>query len=201
MPNTQSALAIAGFEPFTTIDFPGRLAAIVFLQGCPWRCLYCHNPHMQAFMAGRLHWDGIEEKLAERKGFIDGVVFSGGEPTAQSALADALRRVRTLGLATGLHTNGMFPEKLEPLVPLLDWVGLDIKAPLDERYDTITGVKNSAAPVLQSLKILLDAGIPLQTRTTVDSQLLSENDLSDLAEQLAALGAPPTHIQPCRQPL
>jgi len=193
-------LAIAGFEPFTTIDFPGKLAAIVFLQGCPWRCVYCHNPHMQTFMRGRLHWDDIEAKLAERKGFIDGVVFSGGEPTAQPTLSDALERVRALGLATGLHTNGMFPEKLEPLVPLLDWVGFDIKAPLDDRYDTITGIKKSAAPVLESLKILLAAGIPLQTRTTVDPQLLSENDLSDIAEQLSAFGAPPTLIQP-RRPL
>jgi len=200
MPDTLSDLAIAGFEPFTTIDFPGRLAAIVFLQGCPWRCVYCHNPHMQAFMRGRLSWDTIEAKLAERKGFIDGVVFSGGEPTAQPSLASALERVRALGLATGLHTNGMFPERLEALMPLLDWVGLDIKAPLDERYDATTCVKNSAASVLQSLKILLGAGIPLQIRTTVDPQLLSEDDLRDLAKQLAALGAPPTLIQ-ARRPL
>ena len=154
---------------------------------------------MQPFTPGALRWDDVEVQLVERRGFIDGVVFSGGEPTAQLALPEALRRVRSLGFATGLHTNGMFPEKLEPLVPLLDWVGLDIKAPLDQRYDAITRVKNSAASVLQSLKILLAAGTPLQIRTTVDAQLLSDADLLDLAAQLAALGAPSTVLQARRE--
>lgn len=190
-------LVVGGVEPFTTIDFPGRLAAVVFCQGCPWRCPYCHNTHLQPFRkAGSAAWEDILVFLHRRRGFLDGVVFSGGEPTAQQALEGAIDDVRALGLEAGLHTAGIFPERLTTVLPKLSWVGLDVKAPLDERYDRISGRPRSARLVRQALEILLSANIPFQIRTTVDPERLSERDLREIVDQLQRLGAPPPVLQP-----
>ena len=87
-------LRVGGITPLTTIDFPGKLAAVVFCQGCPWRCGYCHNPGLlDATQPGPLDWDDVLALLRQRHGLLDGVVFSGGEPLAQSGLPDALARV------------------------------------------------------------------------------------------------------------
>ncbi len=105
---------------------------------------------------------------------------------------------RSLGYRIGLHTAGAYPARLIPLLPLLDWVGLDIKAPLDSRYDRITGVRDSATPVLESLRIILSAGISYQLRTTVHPRLHPPHDLEDLHRQLGSLGAESTVIQQFR---
>ncbi|MCX7868569.1 MAG: anaerobic ribonucleoside-triphosphate reductase activating protein [Terrimicrobiaceae bacterium] len=191
---------MGGVEPFTTVDFPGRLAAVVFCQGCPWACPYCHNAHLRPFVPGRIAWETIREFLGERRGFLDGVVFGGGEPTAQPALAAAMREVSAMGYAIGLHTAGMFPERLRTLLPLLEWVGLDIKAPLDARYDRVAGRAGSARLVRRSLELTLASGVRLQLRTTVDTELLSPADLEDISRGLESLGAPPTVWQPKIQP-
>jgi pyruvate formate lyase activating enzyme len=194
-----STLPIAGLAPMTTVDFPGHLAMAVFTQGCPWHCPYCHNSALRTFHAAPAYtWNHVRNLLAQRKGFLDGVVFSGGEPLCHSGLHAAIREAREEGYAIGLHTAGMFPDRLANLLPDLDWVGLDIKAPLDERYDRITGALNSAVPARASLKLLLVSGIAFQLRTTVAKNLLSESDLSDLRGQLAALGAPAPVLQTAR---
>ena len=87
--------------PFTTVDYPGHLAAVVFCQGCVWRCRYCHNPHLQSFDGGRWNWEEILSLLAERKNFLEAVVFSGGEPTTQPCLPVAMRAVKDLGFKIG----------------------------------------------------------------------------------------------------
>lgn len=196
-----AVLRVGGWVPFTTIDFPGRLAAVVFLTGCPWRCPYCHNAHLRKVTSGSLlPWAKIRSALAERKEFLEGVVFSGGEPTAQPALVQALADVRSLGLATGLHTAGIFPQRLKKALGLLDWVGLDIKAPPDARYDRITGRRNSAGLFLRSLAHLRDSGVAFTLRTTLDLSLLSPRDQWDLNEWLAQSKLPPTDWQNCREP-
>ena len=199
MQKSSQTLEIGGFVPLTTIDFPGKLSSVVFCQGCPWHCVYCHNHDLRDFRAGHLDWKKIYDRLSKRKGFIDGVVFSGGEPTAQPGLAAALTDTRSLGFLTGLHSNGMFPERLEELLPLLDWVGLDIKAPFDERYDKITGATDTARRVEKSLDILLAAGIDLQLRTTVHPAYLDETALADIAATLSRKGAPATVLQEYRK--
>ncbi len=116
---------------------------MIFCQGCPWRCRYCHNQGLLDPNANTLiHWREVRDFLTRRVGLLDAVVFSGGEPTAQNALAAAIPEVRALGFKIGLHTSGAYPERLRRLLPLLDWVGLDIKS-LPEGYDEITGVKGS----------------------------------------------------------
>lgn len=103
-------LEIGGLTPLTTIDFPGRLAAVVFCQGCPWRCGYCQNAHLIPPSAEkRVPWADVLAFLERRRGLLEGVVFSGGEPTLQAGLPEALRQVRDLGFATGLHTAGPSP--------------------------------------------------------------------------------------------
>ena len=195
--NSES-LQVGGFVPFTTVDYPGHLAAVVFCQGCTWRCRYCHNPHLQPFCQGERKWDDILQLLTERKNFLEAVVFSGGEPTAQAALPDAIRAVRDIGYKVGLHTAGIFPDRFAAVLPLLDWVGLDIKAPFDVRYDRVTGRENSFEAPLASLRLLLASGVPYELRTTVHPGLLSASDLEDLSQSLASLGAQPTKIQPFR---
>lgn len=126
-------LKVAGITPFTSIDFPGKLAAVAFLQGCPWQCIYCQNPWMQsrAFAPDLEHssWEELEKLLSRRKGLLDGVVFSGGEPLTDPALKSAIEEVKSLGMAVGLHTSGSYPRHLKEVIGLVDWVGLDVKAP------------------------------------------------------------------------
>ena len=197
--SSADALRIGGWEPFTTVDFPGRLAAVVFLQGCPWRCAYCHNTHLRGRRgAQEVPWSEIRAALERRAGFLEGVAFSGGEPTGQVALLGALQEVRSLGLATGLHTAGIFPQRLKRVLPWVDWVGLDVKAPPDSRYDRVTGRPGSAARFLESLELVRAAGVEYQLRTTVDPALLSPSDCDDLQAALAGLGVNPTTWQTLR---
>ena len=195
-------LPVGGLVPLTTVDFPGHVAAVVFCQGCPWRCPYCHNPELQSFQtkarAALCSWAKVADFLEERSGFLEGVVFSGGEPTIHPGLPAAMERVREMGYLVGLHSAGMMPERLARVLPLTHWLGLDIKAPLDARYDRISGQSHSAARVIRSLEMAMASGVDLQLRTTVDPALLSPADLADLHTDLQHRGAPPPVIQPAR---
>lgn len=184
--------------PFSTVDRPGRLSAVVFCQGCPWRCRYCHNTHLQPFTAGDVAWSTVASFLSARRGLIDTVVFSGGEPTAQRAFPAAARLVREMGYEVALHTAGIFPRRLREALPWIDWVGLDIKAPLDIRYDTITQVPHSADAVRKSLAIVLSSGIPHELRTTVHPALLDREARAAIARDVARAGAAPVRWQEFR---
>ena len=184
--------------PFTTTDFPGKLAAVLFLQGCPWRCGYCHNPHLHATRgrheydwAQTLHW------IERRRGLLDAIVFSGGEPTSQPTLASAMRTVRRMGFAVGLHSGGAYPRRLAAALPDVDWVGLDLKAPLRE-YPAITGKEGSGTSAYASLDAVLASGVRHEIRTTVHPALTSPSDLSAMADALAARGITEWVLQPFR---
>ncbi|HQT26847.1 MAG TPA: anaerobic ribonucleoside-triphosphate reductase activating protein, partial [Burkholderiales bacterium] len=148
-----------GFTPLSTADYPGCLSAVVFCRGCPWRCGYCHNPHLlDPDFRGGPNWDEILEFLERRKGLLDAVVFSGGEPTLQKRLAGALKEVREMGFRTGLHTSGAFPECLEAVFPYLDWVGMDVKAPFED-YEAITHAKGSGEKARRSVELILESNV------------------------------------------
>lgn len=198
MAKPSAALQVGGFVPFTTVDYPGHLAAVVFCQGCVWRCRYCHNPHLQPFGEGQWNWENVLSLLAERRNFLEAVVFSGGEPTAQAALPGAMREVRDLGFKVGLHTAGIFPDRLAELLPLVDWVGLDVKAPFDERYDRITQSEFSFKAPGEALRLLLASGVSYELRTTVHPDLLTPVDLAEISSSLKSLGASPTNVQTFR---
>ena len=187
--STDADLSIGGFVPFSTTDYPGRLAAVVFCQGCPWRCRYCHNPHLQRPRAQEEGWTWARVRgwLDRRRGLIDAVVFSGGEPTAQAALEPALACARSMGFDVGLHTAGIYPRRLARVLRHVHWVGLDIKAPVNA-YQLVTGVEGSGSPAFECLDLLLASGIGLEVRTTVHVELTSPRALSALARALADRG-------------
>ena len=180
-------LRVGGIVPFTATDFPGKLAAVVFIQGCPWRCGYCHNPHLQPRRRADHTWDEVMTLLRRRAGLLDGVVFSGGEPTIDPALPDAIAEARSLGLAVGLPTACIYPRRLEAVRPMLDWVGFDIKAPF-HKYDAVTGVAGSAEPARQCMDMIIASGVAHECRTTLHPALLAEAEVEDLAATLAAAG-------------
>lgn len=193
----EAELVVGGLVPFTTIDFPGRLAAVVFCQGCPWRCSYCHNPHLHSPQGGERSWGDLLGWLETRRGLLDGLVFSGGEPLLQRGLGSALKAVRALGFETALHTAGIYPDRLAAALPMLDWVGFDVKGPFDD-YGRITGAPGGEA-VLAALGALLRAGTAHEIRCTVDSELLDASALARMACQLAAQGISRLVLQPCRR--
>lgn len=181
-------LRVGGLARFSSCDWPGKLAATVFCQGCAWDCPYCHNPGLRPKQGEeQLSWPSILDFLANRRGLLDAAVFSGGEPTLQPALVDAISEVRSLGFRVGLHTSGMAPERFSQVLPSLDWVGFDVKAPFAD-YARITGVARSGEFALASLQKLLASGVPYEIRTTVHPELLSLDAMYKLKEELLSLG-------------
>lgn len=181
-------LCLGGLVPWSTIDYPGHQAAVLFCAGCPWRCRYCHNSHLWD-RHSRISWTEVEGFLAKRHGLLDAVVFSGGEPLAQSAaVRTALIEIRQAGFGTAIHTAGVSPRRLAQILPLVDWVGLDVKAPFS-RYVAVTQYQRSHDAARESIKILLASGKPYELRTTVHPALLSGRDLMTLVAELVELGA------------
>lgn len=181
-------IEIGGLEKLSMVDWPGELAAVVFCQGCAWRCAYCHNPHLIPFTSSEtpLSWSAIAGWLETRQGLLDAVVFSGGEPTLQPGLADAMRDVRDMGFRIGLHTAGATPERLARVLPLADWVGFDLKAPFD-RYVGVTGHYHGAR-ARESLRLLIASHAAAEIRTTWHPRLLTIEDLTEMAQALVAEG-------------
>lgn len=182
-------LTVGGLVRLSTTDYPDGLAAVVFCQGCAWRCDYCHNPHLQPTRsASSMRWDAVRAFLLTRRGLLDAVVFSGGEPTQQPGLARAMREVKAMGFQIGLHTAGSHPRRLAAVLPLVDWIGMDVKAPFS-RYDDITGVARSGERARTSASLILASGVGYEFRTTVHCGLLTREDLLALADELSELGA------------
>ncbi|HEV2221037.1 MAG TPA: anaerobic ribonucleoside-triphosphate reductase activating protein [Casimicrobiaceae bacterium] len=181
-------LRVGGLAPLSTTDWPGELCAVVFCQGCPWRCGYCHNPELLAADSRvALSWSEVQSLLARRRGLLDAVVFSGGEPLAQPALRTAIEGVREQGFRVGLHTGGAYPRRFAQVLPRVDWVGFDVKAPFDD-YPLITAVRGSGEPAMESARMLIDSGIDCEFRTTVHPHQLSPAAIERVAAHLARLG-------------
>ena len=203
-----SNLEIGGLLPFTTIDFPGKLACVLFLQGCPLRCKYCSNPDLLEFKQGKYDPEKILGFLKKRIGKLEAVVFSGGEALMQGdSLIDYIKQIRKLGFAIGIHTNGFYPDVLKKILPLIDWVGLDFKAS-QKNYKNLTGSDTAAQLAIQSLDILLEWSIEsanrklsgkksvdrklfgrkFECRTTADPRFISKKDLLEVASFLSKRG-------------
>ena len=184
----KQALRVGGFVPLTTLDYPGHLACVLFCQGCAWRCRYCHNPGLIVPRGeNEKPWPELLEFLRRRQGLLEAVVFSGGEPTLQAALPAAIAEVRELGFKIGLHSAGVRPQALARVLPLVDWVGFDVKA-LAEDTALITGVRGSGAASWRGLGLLLASGVDCECRTTVHWRLVDCHKLLTLAQRLRAAG-------------
>lgn len=177
-------MRIGGFQSFSLNEFPGRISAVVFCQGCNFRCPYCHNPELVDPERYSPPWpvDKVLEDLAARRGRLQGVAISGGEPVLQEDLEAFIREVRSLGFAVKLHTNGSDPAALERLLDarLLDQVGLDVKAP-PAAYPTLTRSQVSPQMITRSISSVLASGVAHEFRTTWVPSLLSRAELLEIA--------------------
>jgi len=181
-------LQIGGLNPFTTIDYPGKLSCVLFLSGCPWRCRYCSNPDLLELKLGVWDADKILGFLSERRGKLEAVVFSGGEALMQGdALVPYAKKIKEMGFLIGLHTNGFYPEKLSEFLPVADWVGLDFKA-TRANYAALTGNAAAAERAEESLDLLLKWGGDYECRTTADPRFISKQDLLRIANYLSEKG-------------
>ncbi|MDO4161437.1 MAG: anaerobic ribonucleoside-triphosphate reductase activating protein [Pseudomonadota bacterium] len=193
-------IRIGDIEKFSIVDFPSKIAAVVFMQGCPWRCPFCYNASLQnPNSKDETGWDKLIHLLEHRKGILDAVVFSGGEPLMQVNLPQAMDEVKAMGFEVGLHTGGYNPEALKKLIDKVSWVGMDIKVPLEtERYSRITGCPTPVGNIKESLKILLDSGVHFECRTTCDPRILDIEDIYKIAEELSAAGVKEYYLQKYR---
>ena len=186
---------IGGLVPFTTIDYPEKLAAVLFLVGCPLRCVYCSNPHLLNVGDGEYDPARIMEWLRARVGKLEAVVFSGGEALMQGdATIEYMQRVRDLGFKIGLHTNGFYPDALARAADVVDWIGLDFKA-TREKYPDLTGQNIAYDNMMRSLDVWMATGKDFEVRITCDPRFINKDDLCQIADILAARGVQKIAIQ------
>jgi len=181
-------IQIGGLVSFTTIDFPGKLAAVLFLVGCPFHCVYCSNEHLIPVAEGEYDPDKIFEWLKSRIGKLEGIVFSGGEALMQNeATIEYMKKVKELGFAIGLHTNGFYPEILKKITDIVDWIGLDFKA-TKQKYKDLTGMDLAYDRMVESLQYWTSIGKDIEVRTTCDPRFVSKQDLLEIAKITSEFG-------------
>lgn len=178
-------MKIAGFQKFSLIDYPCKISAIIFTQGCNFRCPYCHNPELvdPKLFTYTLDEDSILSFLRRRVGKLDGVVITGGEPLLQHDLIEFIKKVKEMGYLVKLDTNGSYPENLERLLAknLIDYIAMDIKAPL-EKYHNVVQTDVCTEKIAESITIILNSNIDYEFRTTVVKDFLIEDDLICIAK-------------------
>lgn len=175
-------MQIGGFQKFSLIDYPDKIAAIVFTQGCNFRCPYCHNPELIGNKEGLLGEDEILSFLKTRQGKLDGVVITGGEPTLQRDLGEFCTAIKKLGFLIKLDTNGTNPQMLSFLIghKLVDYIAMDIKTSL-ENYPQITRTQLDFQTIKQSVELIQQSGISHEFRTTVANELFKQGDFKGIA--------------------
>ncbi len=181
-------MTIEGLQKLTLLDYPGRTACTVFLAGCNFRCPFCHNFELVAKPAAPLMTD--EELLAyleKRKGLLDGVAITGGEPLLRKELPELLRKVKALGYAVKLDTNGSFPARLKELVEegLVDNVAMDVKNAPARYGETVGFLKLDLAAIEQSIDYLLTDVVDYEFRTTIIEQFHGPEEMDEIARRLA----------------
>lgn len=178
---------VAGYHPTTLIDWPGRLACIVFLPRCNFRCPFCHSGSLLSDPKETIPLEAILSHIASRRGWIDGVVICGGEPTLWPSLGALCATLRRAGLRVKLDTNGSRPDRLGQLLAagLLDAVAMDLKAPLDDRYGRAAGVPVDLEAIRRSIDLVRGSGLEHEFRTTVCPALLVEEDIRAMGEAIA----------------
>lgn len=188
---------LCGLQKLAMVDYPGKLAATVFTGGCNLRCLFCHNALLVTRLdeTPELGEEAVLSFLATRTKLLDGVVLSGGEPLLQPDAADFLRKIRQMGFAVKLDTNGFFPDRLSAILEegLVDYVAMDIKnAP--EKYPITCGIPGlDTAPVAESVKLLRQSGVDFEFRTTLVREFHTPEDLLAIGRWLE--GSPRYFLQ------
>jgi pyruvate formate lyase activating enzyme len=194
-------MKIGGLQQQSFIDYPGRISCVLFLSGCNFECPYCHNPQLAGDPESRPEAIGLEEVsafLAQRRGWLEGVVISGGEPTLHPDLPVLCRRIKDLGYPVKLDTNGSRPLMLQGLVRegLVDYLAMDIKTEPERYHEGLTRQCDQAT-LLASLQILMDCGIPYEFRTTCVRPLVTPGTIEHIARLIA--GSRFYALQPFRE--
>lgn len=187
-------MLITALTKFTAIDFPGKLACIIFTGGCNLRCGFCHNPEfvipekLAEMSKSAIPFESVMNFLRARQGMLEGVVICGGEPTVQPDLIDRLLEIRGLGYAIKLDTNGLNPSMLRKIISLglVDYIAMDLKMPINYSKDLV-GVTVSNGVLKESVELIMNSGINYEFRTTVVPGIHNEKVLAEMGEQI--LGA------------
>jgi pyruvate formate lyase activating enzyme len=180
----KSKMKIGGLQKVSLIDYPGLICATIFLQGCNFKCSYCHNPELvdPRFFQPCFKENEVLDFLNTRKGKLDAVTITGGEPTIHDDLAPFVKQIKKMGFAVKLDTNGSQPQVIKALLDekLLDFIAMDIKGPL-EKYINIAGVPIASEKIKESVNIILKAELPHEFRTTIVQSQLTPNDIFKIA--------------------
>ena len=183
-------MIISGLQKMTLLDYPGKVACTVFLQGCNFRCPFCHNSDLldgnaEPFMT----MEEFLDFLKKRKGLLDAVCVSGGEPTLQKDLPELLKGIKALGFSVKLDTNGSRPDILKKLVKdgLVDYVAMDVKNSPARYGETIGLTKPDMASIEESLRFLIEGNVAYELRTTVVAELHSEASITEMGQWLSSL--------------
>lgn len=181
-------MLIGGWQKLTLIDYPGKIAAVLFTVGCDFRCGFCHNPELvliSEFRANRIKEEKIFDFLKSRQGLLEGVVITGGEPTLQNDLPDFVRKIKEMCFLIKIDTNGANPEMIERLnqEKLVDFWAMDIKAPL-EKYEAIAGAPVEAEKIKKSIELIKKSGADYEFRATLVAGIHNAEDVLKMARLL-----------------
>lgn len=181
-------MKIYGLQKMTLLDFPGKVACTLFTGGCNFRCPFCHNARLVTELDKDEVYseEEIFEYLRKRVGILDGVCITGGEPLMNADIADFIAKVRELGYAVKLDTNGSYPETLKDIIDrgLVDYIAMDIKN-TPEKYAQTIGVKKfDFTPIKKSIEIIMHSGVPYEFRTTVVKEFHSVSDIEEIAKMI-----------------
>ena len=180
-------MTVAGIQKSSLVDYPDKVACVLFVPGCNYNCFYCHNRQLIDGPFDALDAQQLDAFLRRRVGFLDGVVITGGEPALQPGLEDYIRKLKEMGYMVKLDTNGSHPDRVRALLEagLCDYYAVDYKAP-ESRYEEICGKGAAAEPVLRTIGLLIESGAAFEVRTTVIPQLTLD-DLAQMAVELPRL--------------
>lgn len=176
-------MTVNGLLKLTLLDFPGKCACTVFFSGCNFRCPFCHNASLVMGEGENISEEEFFKFLSKREGVLDGVAVTGGEPLLQRELPDFLRRIKEMGFAVKLDTNGSFPKKLRELVDngLVDYVAMDIKSSPDG-YERAAGCPVNMENIKESVDFLLSDAVDYEFRTTVAKGAVLPSDMEGIGE-------------------
>ncbi len=184
-------MEIRGFQETSFLDWDGKVCAVVYAPNCNFRCPFCHNAGLieDPKQFDLISIEKIESYLKEHKDFIDGICLTGGEPCLheKNGLFEFIIRVKGQGFRVKLDTNGAFPDVIQRAIAdnLVDYIAMDLKGPLDVRYNKLSGIKTDINNIMKSIRIVMTSGLPYEFRTTVVPTLLNEKDIEDLAKSIA----------------
>jgi pyruvate formate lyase activating enzyme len=180
-------MIIGGLQKFSLIDYPGKICAIIFTRGCNFRCRYCHNPELviPERYAPEIPLSQIYNFLERRRGKLDAVSITGGEPTQHLDLIELIKNVKKMGYLVKLDSNGSRPEILEKIISkkMVGYIAMDIKAPLED-YLKIIGWQMPVEKIKKSIDLIMNSGIDYEFRTTIVRSLTSKDDLREIARTI-----------------